>query len=94
MHVSSPYNFQGSPAKSPVPSLKMLYPEKTSKLSQVILHTDADVLLPIIDQPLIHFVADAQDVMLLTQVCNELQLPLAEYLQQAGSGAEMQQEHF
>ena len=72
----------------------MLYPEKTPKLSQAILRTDADVLLPIVDQPLVHFIADAQDVMLHTQVCDELQLPSAEYLQQAGSGAEMQQEDF
>jgi len=72
----------------------MLYPDKTPKLSQAILRTDADVLLPIVDQPLVHFIADAQDVVLHTQICNKLQLPLAEYLQQAGRGAELQQECF
>lgn len=69
-------------------------PREDARLSQAVLHTDADVLLPIIDQPLVHLITDAQDIMLHTQVCNEFQLPSAEYLQQAGNGGRMQQEHF
>lgn len=89
VHASSPCNFQESPVKPPVPSLKMLYPEEPPKLSQAVLRTDADVLLPVVHQPLVHLIADAQDVVLHTQVCDELQLPAAEHLQRAGSGAEM-----
>lgn len=70
----------------------MLYPQEKPRISPAVLHTDADVLLPVVHQPLVHFIADAKGVMLHTQVCNELQLPSAEHLQQAGSGAEMQHE--
>lgn len=56
--------------------------------------TDADVLLPVVDQPLVHLVADAQHVVLHTQLCNQPQLLAAEHLQQARGAAEAQQERF
>jgi len=70
----------------------MLYPQEKPRISHAILHTDADVLLAVVHQPLVHFIADAKGVVLHAQVCNELQLPSAEHLQQAGSGAETQHE--
>lgn len=42
--------------------------------------TDADVLVSIIDQPLVDLIRDAQDIMLLTQTSYQLQLHLREYL--------------
>lgn len=58
------------------------------------VRTDADVLLPVVHQPLVHLVADAQHVVLHTQLCNQPQLPAAEHLQQAQRAAEMQQGRF
>lgn len=40
--------------------------------------TDADVLVSIIDQPLVDLIRDAQDIMLLTQTSYQLQLHLRE----------------
>lgn len=42
--------------------------------------TDTDVLVPVIDQPLVDLIRDAQDIMLLTQIGHQLQLCLREHL--------------
>lgn len=43
--------------------------------------TDADVLVPVVDQPLVDLVADAQHVVLLAQAGHQLQFGLREHLQ-------------
>lgn len=47
--------------------------------------TDTDVLVPVIDQPLVDLIRDAQDIMLLTQISYQLQLRLREYLWESRS---------
>lgn len=42
--------------------------------------TNADMLVPIIDQPLVDLIRDAQDIMLLAQSSHQLQLHLREHL--------------
>lgn len=42
--------------------------------------TDADVLMPIIDQPLVDLIRDAQNIMLLAQSSHQFQLHLREHL--------------
>lgn len=43
--------------------------------------TNADVLVPIIDQPLVDLIGDAHHVMLLAQAGQQLQFCLGEHLQ-------------
>ena len=42
--------------------------------------TDADVLVPVVDQPLVDLVGDADHVMLLAQAGHQLQFRLGEHL--------------
>lgn len=42
--------------------------------------TDADVLVPVIDQPLVDLIRDAHDIVLLAQISHQLQLHPREYL--------------